>query len=118
VQAERRRTETAAGSDQPCRSREYVSFSFQKSVKDGGYGKTDDFEAKVSVDLNGHAKPIMATWNQPSTDKGGGGMEPGEERNKLEMVANRPTPIPRRNWKKRRAILSATVGAKSGTAAF
>ncbi len=43
----------------------------------------------ILVQLNGSA-PTDA--NMPSTDKNGIGIEPGEERNKVEMVTNRPTP--------------------------
>jgi len=59
-----------------------------KPVKDGGYGKDDvDLSAKHVVQLNGSAP---TDGNMPSTDKGE--VEAAEERNKLEMVANRPTP--------------------------
>jgi len=59
-----------------------------KPVKDGGYGKTDvDLSAKHLVQLNGSA---ATDGDMPSTDKNG--VEGAEERNKLEMVANRPTP--------------------------
>jgi aconitate hydratase len=55
----------------------------QKPVKDGGYGKKDvDLGAKHLVQLNGSA-PRDATMQN---------IEPGEERNKSEMVTNRPTP--------------------------
>jgi aconitate hydratase len=61
----------------------------KKPVKEGGYGKADvDLSAKHLVQLNGSA-PIDG--DMPSTDQGGG-VEGAEERNKLEMVANRPTP--------------------------
>ena len=61
----------------------------KKPVKDGGYGKADaDLDAKHPVQLNGSA-PVDG--QMPSTtDEGEGGA--AEERNKLEMVANRPTP--------------------------
>jgi aconitate hydratase len=60
----------------------------KKPVKDGGYGKADvDLSAKHLVQLNGSA-PIDG--DMPSTDQGDVGAS--EERNKLEMVANRPTP--------------------------
>jgi aconitate hydratase len=62
----------------------------QKPVKDGGYGKADaDPGAKHLVQLNG-TPPGDGTM--PSTDKRDADIQPGEERNKLEMVANRPTP--------------------------
>jgi aconitate hydratase len=58
----------------------------KKSVKEGGYGKADaDLSAKHPVQLNGSAP---TDGKMPSTDEG----EVPEERNKLEMVANRPTP--------------------------
>ena len=60
----------------------------KKPVKDGGYGKADvDLNAKHLVQLNGSA---ATDSDMPSTDQGG--LEGAEERNKLEMVANRPTP--------------------------
>src|SRR5207244_13309875 len=60
----------------------------KKPVKDGGYGKEDvDLAAKHLVQLNGSAP---TDGDMPSTDKGQ--VEGAEERNKLEMVANRPTP--------------------------
>jgi aconitate hydratase len=62
----------------------------QKPVKDGGYGITDvDLEAKHLVQLNGSPPRDGA---MPSTDNAGLGFEPGEERNKAEMLTNRPTP--------------------------
>ena len=62
----------------------------QKPVKDGGYGKKDvDLSAKHLVQLNGTPP---SDGDMPSTDKANQGIEPGEERNKVEMVANRPTP--------------------------
>ena len=62
----------------------------QKPVKDGGYGKEDvDLTAKHLVHLNGTPP---SNGNMPSTDKPNQGIEPGEERNKAEMITNRPTP--------------------------
>jgi len=62
----------------------------QKPVKDGGYGMKDvDFGAKHLVELNGSPP---SDGNMPSTDKNEPAIEPGEERNKAEMVNNRPTP--------------------------
>jgi aconitate hydratase len=62
----------------------------QQSVKDGGYGKPDvDLGAKHLVQLNGTPP---SDGEMPSTDKPNQGIEPGDERNKVEMVANRPTP--------------------------
>jgi aconitate hydratase len=59
-----------------------------KPVKDGGYGKADaDLSAKHLVQLNGSAP---TDGHLPSTDQGEVGA--AEERNKLEMIANRPTP--------------------------
>src|SRR2546430_1955041 len=60
----------------------------KKPVKDGGYGKQDvDLSAKHLVHLNGSAP---TDGEMPSTDQGE--VEGAEERNKLEMIANRPTP--------------------------
>ena len=62
----------------------------QKPMTDGGYGKQDgNLSAKYPVQLNG-SPPNEE--EMPSTDKRNQGMEAGEERNKLEMVSNRPTP--------------------------
>src|SRR5712691_10447872 len=62
----------------------------RKPVKEGGYGKEDvDLGAKHLVQLNGTAP---GDGDMPSTDRPEPGMEPGEERNKAEMVTNRPTP--------------------------
>src|SRR5713226_5110486 len=62
----------------------------RKPVKEGGYGKEDvDLGAKHLVQLNGTAP---GDGDMPSTDGPESGMEPGEERNKAEMVTNRPTP--------------------------
>ena len=58
----------------------------KKPVKDGGYGKSNgDLNAKHLVQLNGSAP---TDGRMPSLDQD----EAPEERNKLEMVANRPTP--------------------------
>jgi len=60
----------------------------KKPVKDGGYGKADvDLSAKHLVQLNGSAP---TDGEMPSTDDGEVGA--AEELNKLEMIANRPTP--------------------------
>jgi aconitate hydratase A / 2-methylisocitrate dehydratase len=62
----------------------------QKPVKDGGYGKGNvDLGEKHLVQLNGTAP---RDGEMASTDKQDQGIEPGDERNKIEMVANRPTP--------------------------
>jgi aconitate hydratase len=62
----------------------------QKPLTDGGYGKRDgDISAKYPVQLNGSPP---TDGDMPSTDKLNQGIDPGEERNKLEMVSNRPTP--------------------------
>ncbi len=62
----------------------------QKSVKEGGYGKAEgDLAAKHLVQLNGTPP---RDEHMVSTDKRNQGMEPGDQRNKVEMVANRPTP--------------------------
>src|SRR4051794_15515476 len=57
----------------------------QKPVKDGGYGKDNiDSGARHLVQLNGSAPE---DGEMPSSDKGE--IAPAEERNKLEMIANR-----------------------------
>ena len=60
----------------------------KKSVKEGGYGKQDvDLSEKHSVQLNGSAP---TDGEMPSVDDEAAGQ--AEERNKLEMISNRPTP--------------------------
>src|SRR5436853_930143 len=60
----------------------------KKPVKEGGYGKADvDLSAKHLVELNGSAPTDS---EMPSTDDSEVGA--AEERNKLEMISNRPTP--------------------------
>src|SRR3954466_1724919 len=62
----------------------------EKSVKDGGYGKqTGDLGKLHFVNLNG-TPPDQG--EMVSTDKQDQGIQAGDERNKIEMVANRPTP--------------------------
>ena len=62
----------------------------EKPVKDGGYGKSNgDLGRQHFVSLNG--TPVK-TEEMVSTDRQDQGIEPGDERNKVEMVANRPTP--------------------------
>src|SRR5205809_409687 len=65
----------------------------EKPVRDGGYGKKDvDLREKHLVELNGSAPRNGAMF---STDnKEDQGISPGDELNKIEMVANRPTPDP------------------------
>jgi aconitate hydratase len=65
----------------------------EKPVRDGGYGKEHvDLRERHVVELNGSAPRNGAMF---STDnKEDQGISAGEERNKLEMVANRPTPDP------------------------
>src|SRR6202022_2039851 len=48
-----------------------------------------DLAAKHLVQLNGSPP---SDGDMPSSDKSGPSIEPGEERNKAEMVNNRPTP--------------------------
>ena len=62
-------------------------------VHDGGYGKKQiDLREKHVVELNGSAPRDSAMF---STDtKEDQGITPGEARNVLEMVSNRPTPDP------------------------
>ena len=62
----------------------------QKPVPDGGYGKLNGDLGKLHfINLNG-TPPEQG--EMVSTDKRDQGIEPGDERNKVEMVANRPTP--------------------------
>jgi aconitate hydratase len=62
----------------------------EKPIKDGGYGKQNvELGAKHPVQLNGSAP---TDGDMPSTDTLRRDIDPGEERNKLEMVSNRPTP--------------------------
>jgi aconitate hydratase len=69
----------------------------QKPVKDGGYGKEGaDLAEKHLVQLNGSPP---RDEEMASTDKQDQGIESGDERNKIEMVANRPTPDTARELK-------------------
>src|SRR4030081_2864 len=62
----------------------------EKPVKDGGYGKQSGELGKLHfVNLNG-TPPDQR--EMVLSDKADQGIEPGDERNKVEMVANRPTP--------------------------
>ncbi|MDP9254284.1 MAG: aconitase family protein, partial [Verrucomicrobiota bacterium] len=62
----------------------------EKPVKDGGYGKSNGDLGKLHlVNLNG-TPPKQG--EMVSTDKPDQGIEPGDERNKVEMITNRPTP--------------------------
>src|SRR5437763_4244414 len=62
----------------------------EKPLKDGGYGKTNGNLGKHHlVNLNG-TPPSQG--EMVSSDNDDQGIEPGDERNKVEMVANRPTP--------------------------
>ncbi len=62
----------------------------EKPATEGGYGKKNGQLNELHVvDLNGTPPQ---DGDMPSTDKANQGIEPGEERNKMEMVANRPTP--------------------------
>src|SRR5881396_2959887 len=65
----------------------------EKPVRDGGYGKQNvDLREKHVVELNGSAP---RNGEMASTDKKEDqGINPGDELNKIEMVANRPTPDP------------------------
>ncbi len=61
-----------------------------KPLPEGGYGKAGaDLEERHLVQLNGTAPK---TEDMVSTDAEEQGIEPGDERNKVEMVSNRPTP--------------------------
>ncbi len=62
----------------------------EKPITEGGYGKGDvDLSVKHLVQLNGSAPRDS---EMASTDNEDQGIQPGDERNKVEMVANRPTP--------------------------
>src|SRR5438876_1141361 len=62
----------------------------QQPIKDGGYGKENvDLSTRHLVQLNGSAPD---DGDMP-------GIDPGEELNKAEMVTNRPTPDPAKDWK-------------------
>src|SRR5437016_4866282 len=62
----------------------------EKPLKDGGYGKsTGDLGKQHLVNLNG-TPPTQG--EMVSTDNPDQGIEPGDEQNKVEMIANRPTP--------------------------
>jgi aconitate hydratase len=64
----------------------------QKPVKDGGYGKQNtDLTEKYLIQLNGSSP---RDEGMASTDEGNQGFEAGAEWNRVEMVANRPTPDP------------------------
>jgi aconitate hydratase len=65
----------------------------EKPVRDGGYGKQKvDLREKHRVELNGSAP---RNGEMASSDKKEDqGINPGDELNKIEMVANRPTPDP------------------------
>ncbi len=61
-----------------------------KPLPEGGYGKSpNELEQRHLVQLNGSAPK---TENMVSSDRPDQGIEPGDPRNKVEMVANRPTP--------------------------
>src|SRR5438046_1851597 len=61
-----------------------------KPVADGGYGKKNlDLHEKYLVQLNGSAPRDRA---MASTDEMDQGINPGDERNRIGLVANRPTP--------------------------
>ncbi len=64
----------------------------EKPVHDGGYGKQNvDLREKHLVELNGSAPRNGEMF---STDRKDQGINPGDELNKIEMIANRPTPDP------------------------
>ena len=67
--------------------------SLEKPVRDGGYGKQNaDLREKHLVELNGSAPRDEEMF---STDKKEDqGISAGDELNKIEMIANRPTPDP------------------------
>src|SRR6058998_4605 len=63
----------------------------EKPVRDGGYGKQNvDLRQKHVVELNGSSPrngEMFSTDNKEDQ-----GISPGDERNKVEMITNRPTP--------------------------
>jgi aconitate hydratase len=62
----------------------------EKPVRDGGYGKENvDLREKHPVELNGSSP---RNEEMVSTDIQNQGINPGDELNKIEMIANRPTP--------------------------
>src|SRR5438094_922763 len=66
-----------------------------KPVRDGGYGKQDiDLREKHIVELNGTAPRNGAMFSTDNKEEQG--INAGDELNKIEMVANRPTPDPGR----------------------
>src|SRR5881628_1276386 len=67
----------------------------QKPVHEGGYGKQNvDLREKHPVELNGSPPRNGEMF---STDKKEDqGIDPGDQLNKIEMIANRPTPDPGR----------------------
>jgi len=67
----------------------------EKPVQAGGYGKKNiDLREKHLVELNGSAP---RNGDMASSDtKEDQGINPGDELNKIEMIANRPTPDPGR----------------------
>ncbi|HEX4668191.1 MAG TPA: aconitate hydratase [Chthoniobacterales bacterium] len=63
-----------------------------KPLPEGGYGKSGtNLAQRHPVQLNGSAPE---TENMVSSDREDQGIEPGDPRNKVEMVTNRPTPDP------------------------
>ena len=67
----------------------------EKPVRDGGYGKVKvDLREKHLVELNG--SPPRNGEMASSDTKEDQGINPGDEWNKIEMVANRPTPDTRK----------------------
>jgi aconitate hydratase len=65
----------------------------EKPVRDGGYGKQNvDLRERHLVELNGSAPRNGAMFSTDKKDDQG--IDPGDERNKLEMITNRPTPDP------------------------
>jgi aconitate hydratase len=63
-----------------------------KPLPEGGYGKSGaNLAQRHPVQLNGSAPE---TEKMVSTDREDQGIEPGDARNKVEMVSNRPTPDP------------------------
>jgi aconitate hydratase len=81
--------------------RETFRSLLEKPVKDGGYGKQHgDLSAKYLVQLNGSSPDDE---EMASTDNSNQGFEAGAERNRVEMVANRPTPAPAEEFSEEKA---------------
>ena len=90
--AERRRTEAAAGSDQSAGARRAPFARFSQKPRQRRRLRQD----RTAISGKRHLVNLNGTppneGEMVSTDKRDQGIEPGDERNKVEMVTNRPTP--------------------------